>query len=305
MISKQKQKHLYNQGYRLVGDHSAIKACLWTKKSIRGENYCYKQQFYDTISHRCVQMTPALQTCTHKCIWCWRDIDFTKPKWEGKADNPKFIIDECIKANTKYLQGFGGNKKTDWKKYKEINKPQQFAISLTGEPTMYPKLPELISELKKRKINQFLVTNGTQPAMLKKLLTKKAQPTQLYITVPAPDEQTYKKACKPLIKNGWKKINESLKLLKKFKRNVIRLTLVKNINMIYPEKYAELIKKYKPKYVECKGYVWVGFSRKRLKKENMPLHKEIREFAKKIAKYSNYKIIDEKEQSRVVLLKTK
>jgi tRNA wybutosine-synthesizing protein 1 len=303
MISKQKQKHLYNQGYRLVGRHSAIKACLWTKKSIRGEDHCYKQQFYDTISHRCIQMTPALHTCTHRCIWCWRDINFTKPKWKGKADDPKLIIDGLIKANTKYLQGFGGNKKTDWKKYKEINKPQQFAISLSGEPTIYPKLPELVLELKKRKINQFLVTNGTQPLMLKKLLEKKAQPTQLYITVPAPDKETYQKVCKPLIQNGWEKILKSLSLMKKFKRSVIRLTLIKNINMIKPEKYAALIKKYKPDYVECKGYVWVGFSRKRLKKENMPLHEEIRKFAKQISQNSNYKIIDEKKESRVVLLK--
>lgn len=302
MISQKKAEDLYKQGYRLVGNHSAIKVCLWTKKALRGEGYCYKQKFYDTISHRCVQMTPALETCTHRCVWCWRDIEFTKPKWKRKIDDPKLIVDGCIKANIKYLQGFGGNKKTDMKKFKEINKPQQFAISLSGEPTMYPKLPELILELRKRGINQFLVTNGTQPLMLKKLLNKKAQPTQLYITVPAPDKETYLKVCKPLIKNGWEKILKSFLLMKKFKRNVMRLTLAKDVNMIKPEKYATLIKKYKPKYVECKSYMFVGYSKKRLKKENMPLHKEIKEFAKKIAKYSGYKIIDEKEESRVVLL---
>jgi len=302
MINKEKAKDLYKQGYRIVGNHSAIKVCLWTKKAIRGEDYCYKQRFYDTKTHRCVQMAPALHTCTHRCVWCWRDIEFTKPKWKGKADDPKFIVNECIKANIKYLQGFGGNKKTDMKKFKEINKPQQFAISLSGEPTIYPKLPELILELRKRKINQFLVTNGTNPSMLKKLLDKKAQPTQLYITLPAPDEKTYLKCCKPLIKDGWKKINQSLNLLKKFKRNVIRLTLVKDINMIKPELYATLIKKYKPKYVECKAYMWVGYSKKRLKLENMPSHKEIKEFAKEISKHSGYKIKDEKKESRVVLL---
>jgi tRNA wybutosine-synthesizing protein 1 len=302
MINKKKAKDLYKQGYRLVGNHSAVKVCLWTKNSLRGQGYCYKQKFYDTISHRCVQMTPALNTCTHRCVWCWRDIEFTKPKWKGKADNPKLIVDECIKANIKYLQGFGGNKKTDLKKYKEIHKSQQFAISLSGEPTLYPKLPELILELKKRKINQFLVTNGTNPLMLKKLLDKKAQPTQLYITLPAPDKKTYIKVCKPLIKNSWKRILKSLSLIKKFKRNVIRLTLVKDVNMLKPEKYAALIKKYKPMFVEVKAYMWVGFSKKRLKQENMPLHKEIKEFAKKIAKHSGYKIKDQKKESRVVLL---
>lgn len=302
MMSKEKEKDLYNQGYRLVGSHSAVKPCLWTKKSLCNKGHCYKQEFYDTISHRCVQMTPALNSCTHRCIWCWRDTNFTMPKWKGKADDPKLIIDECIKANTKYLQGFGGNKKTNWKKYKEINKPQQFAISLTGEPTMYPKLPELILELRKRKINQFLVTNGTNPEMLKKLLKKKAQPTQLYITVPAPDKKTYIEVCNPLIKNGWENILKSLSLMKKFKRNVMRLTLAKEVNMIYPEKYAELIKKYKPQYVECKAYMWVGFSRKRLEIKNMPFHPDIKEFAEKLAKLSGYKIKDEKKESRVVLL---
>lgn len=302
MISKKKAEDLYKQGYRIVGNHSAIKVCMWTKKAIRGEDYCYKQKFYDTKSHRCVQMTPSLPFCSMRCLWCWRDIGFTKPKWKGKIDDPKFIINECIKANTKYLQGFGGNKKTKWRKFKEINKPQQFAISLSGEPTIYPKLPELILELRKRKINQFLVTNGTQPSMLKKLIEKKAQPTQLYITLPAPDKETYLKVCKPLIKDGWERILKSLSLMKKFKRSVIRLTLVKGINMIKPEKYAELIKRYKPRYVECKAYMFVGYSQKRLKKENMPYHKEIKDFARKIAEDSVYKIVDEKKESRVVLL---
>jgi tRNA wybutosine-synthesizing protein 1 len=300
MVSKAKQKDLYKQGYRLAGTHSAIKVCEWTKKSLRDENICYKEKFYDTKCHLCVQMTPALETCTHRCIWCWRDIEHTKPKWTDKVDNPKLIVEECIKENAKYLEGFGGSKKTNMKKYKERIKPQQFAISLTGEPTMYPKLPELIQELKKKKINSFLVTNGTQPLMIKKLLT--SQPTQLYITLPAPNKAIYEKVCNPLIKNGWTKILKSLELISKFKRNVIRLTLVKDINMFKPELYAKLIKKYKPRNVELKGYVHVGYSQERLEKTNMPYHKEIKEFAKVIAKQSGYKIINEKPESKVVLL---
>ena len=30
-----------------------------------------------------------------------------------------------------------------------MKQPLHFAISLTGEPTMYPRLPELIDEIKK------------------------------------------------------------------------------------------------------------------------------------------------------------
>lgn len=302
MIENLKKIDLQNQGYRLVGSHSGIKICEWTKRSLRGENCCYKEQFYDTKSHRCVQMTPALNTCTHRCLFCWRDIDFTKPKWSGKIDDPKDIIDGCIKQFQKGLEGYYGYKKVDLKKLREIIKPQQFAISLSGEPTLYPKLPELILELKKRKINSFLVTNGTNPEMLKKLLAKKAQPTQLYITLAAPDEETYTKVCNPLIKDGWKKINASLSLLNKFKRNVIRLTLAKGINMLKPGKYAEIIKKYKPQKVECKAYMHLGYSRKRLEIHCMPYCQDIKRFTVKLAKLSKYKIIDEKRDSRVFLL---
>ncbi|MBI2129931.1 4-demethylwyosine synthase TYW1 [Candidatus Woesearchaeota archaeon] len=302
MLSKEKIKDLEKQGYRLVGRHSAVKVCEWAKKAIVCEDVCYKNTFYGIKSWRCVQMTPALTACTHRCQWCWRDIGFTEPKFSGKIDDPEFIIETCIKAHIKYSEGFGGNKKTDALRYYESKRPLHFAISLSGEPTLYPKLPELIKELGKRNITSFLVTNGTNPDMLNKLLKNKTQPTQIYVTLPAPDEKTYEKACKPLIKYGWKRIKESLLLLKKFKRSTIRLTLVKGINMIEPELYAELIKKSRPLFVECKAYMFVGYSQQRLEIKNMPLHEELNDFAKKIAKHSGYRIVDEKKNSRVVLM---
>ncbi|MBW2992460.1 4-demethylwyosine synthase TYW1 [Candidatus Woesearchaeota archaeon] len=300
-ISQARKQDLEKQGYRLVGNHSAIKVCEWTKKSLKDCDFCYKQQFYNIKSHRCVQMTPSLPFCNHRCIFCWRDIDFTKLKWQGKIDNQKYIIDNCIKEHINYLRGFGGNKKANKVKLKEAYSPNQFAISLSGEPTFYPKLPELIDEIRSRDSTAFLVTNGTNPEMIKKLI--KHQPTQLYITLPAPNENIYKKTCNPLIKDGWKKIIQSIKLLKQFKCNtVLRLTLVKNINLTNPEQYAEIIKSSNAKFIELKAYMWVGYSRQRLTIDNMPLHEEIKEFAKKISKLTNYKIKDEKTESRVVLL---
>lgn len=319
MITLSKRKDLEKQGYRMSGEHSAIKVCLWTKKSLRNEGVCYKQKFYGINSHRCVQMTPSLPFCSMRCVWCWRDIEHTKPKWSGKTDNPKEIIQECIKAHIKYLQGFGGNKKTNKKKYAEAQKPLHFAISLAGEPTLYPKLPELIKELHKKKISSFLVTNATNPEMLKKLKNKKSLPTQLYITLPAPNEKVFKQMCSPLIKDGWKKILESLKIMKELKTNTelensessatqkktrttIRLTLAKDKNMILPEQYAKLIKIAEPMFVEIKAYMHVGYSKKRMEIKNMPRHEEIKEFAQQLAKHLGYKIIDEQTASRVVLL---
>ena len=55
-------------------------------------------------------------------------------------------------------------------------------------------------------------------------------------------------------------------------------------------------------FVEVKAYMWVGMSRERLEQTNMPRHEEVKEFAQQIADFANYKLIDEHEPSRVVLL---
>ncbi len=306
MITVAKKKDLEKQGYRLVGEHSAIKVCLWTKKSLIDTGICYKQKFYGINSHRCVQMTPSLPNCTLRCRWCWRDIEHTVPRWIGKTDSPKDIIKGCIAEHVKYLQGFGGNEKANNKKYSEAHKPLHFAISLAGEPTLYPELPELIKELKKQRITSFLVTNGTNPEMLEKL--KKSPPTQLYLTLPAPNKKIFEQMCSPLVKDAWEKILESLKIMKELKkktRTTIRLTLAGNNNMLNPEEYAELIKLAEPMFVECKAYMFVGYSKKRMHVEDMPLHDEIKDFAQQLGNYLGYRIVDEQPISRVVLLMKK
>jgi len=299
-MNKQKKLELEKQGYRIVGDHSAIKVCHWTKECIRGRDVCYKNTFYGINTHQCVQMTPVLQTCTHRCVWCWRDINHTSKNWIGEVDSPDLIIEGCIKAHNQALIGFKGNPDAESEKYSESTNPKHFAISLTGEPTFYPYLPEMIHKLHLRGITSFLVTNGTNPIMLKKLI--KEPPTQLYLTLPAPNEKVYHKVCGPLIKDGWNKIMESLNLLSKFPRSVVRLTLVKGQNMIDPESYASLSKD-KSDFIELKGYVHVGFSQDRLTKEDQPTHEEIKTFALTISKLIGYEIVNEKINSKVILLK--
>ena len=46
----------------------------------------------------------------------------------------------------------------------------------------------------------------------------------------------------------------------------------------------------------------VGFARKRIPYNKMPLHPEIKNFAKNLSKATKLKILDEKKESRVVLL---
>lgn len=294
-----KDRKRYNEGYRLVGNHSAVKICGYCKKSIKEEDVCYKNTFYGIKSWRCVQMSPTF-LCNHRCVFCWRNIDYAWPEWQGPVDDPKFIVDESIKAHVEILQGFKGNKEVSKVRIKEMENPLHFAISLTGEPAMYPKLPEMIDYIKKKGMTSFLVTNGTIPEMVEKLLEH--QPTQLYVSVYGPNEKVYRKTANPIAKDAWGKLQKSLGMLNKFERNVIRLTLVQGINMVNVEEYTKLIEKYNPMFVEAKGYMWVGHSQERLAIENMPRHHEIVEFARKIEENSSYNIIDEKKESRVVLL---
>ncbi len=296
---------LKRQKYHLVGRHSAVKRCRWLHETLIHEKPCYKQKFFGIKTHQCIQMTPALLYCTQKCLFCWRaqsgDIGITwdemkLPKW----DPPEKILEGSIKAQLKILSGYKGNQKTNLEKLKEALKPRHVAISLTGEPTLYKPLGELIQAFHKRGFTTFLVSNGTTPSALARL---SEEPTQLYISVCAPDKDTFKKVCRPQIPKAWEKLEETLEILPSFKcPTVIRITSVRKLNMRNAEAYAKLAEKANPTYIEPKAYMHVGFSRLRLSYENTPSYKEIRDFAMQLAEETGYNMVDESERSRVVLL---
>ena len=151
-------------------------------------------------------------------------------------------------------------------------------------------------------MTSFLVTNGTMPDVVSRL---QPLPTQLYVTLAAPDKEIYEKTCKPVMGDGWERINRTLEILEKINtRRVIRLTLAKGLNFVEAEKYARLVKN-RSDFVEVKAFMSVGFSRKRLGYDRMPDFKEIKEFSEKIAKEIDYKLIDWKEDSRVCLIAKK
>ncbi|MGB9958975.1 MAG: 4-demethylwyosine synthase TYW1 [Candidatus Bathyarchaeales archaeon] len=291
--------------YHIVGEHSAVKRCRWLYETLVHDRPCYKQKFYGIKTHQCIQMTPSLFYCTQQCLFCWRaqsgDLQVsweeTKlPKW----DSPEKIVEGSIKAQLDLLSGYKGNPKTNSQKFKEALRPKHAAISLTGEPTLYEPLGELIQAFHKRGFTTFLVSNGTVPSALARL---SKEPTQLYISVCAPNKETYKKVCRPLIQNAWEKLNETLELLPSFRcPTVIRITAVRGLNMENIKDYAKLIEKANPTYVEPKAYMHVGFSRLRLGYESMPSHREICDFALQLARETGYNIVDESEESRVVLL---
>jgi tRNA wybutosine-synthesizing protein 1 len=304
--SHELKRLLLAQKYHLVGEHSAVKRCRWLYESLVHNRPCYKQRFYGIKSHQCIQMTPALHYCTMRCLFCWRaqSGDLPSLKWDEQAalhwDDPEQIVEASIKTQLKLVSGYKGNPNTDKIKVRESLRPKHVAISLAGEPTLYPRLSELIHEFKKRGFTTFLVSNGTVPETLTKL---NEEPTQLYVSLCAYDEQSFKKTCRPQMVKAWEKLNQTLAALPSFKcPTVLRLTLARHLNLEQPELYARLIEKANPTYIEPKAYMHVGFSRLRLSFENMPSHQEIRSFAEQLAQELGYKILDEASDSRVVLL---
>ncbi|MEK6815994.1 MAG: 4-demethylwyosine synthase TYW1 [Nanoarchaeota archaeon] len=304
IIPSEIRRMMVRQHYKIVGNHSAVKLCSWTKKSIRGEGVCYKQKFYPEFvqSHRCLQMSPSACWCCNRCIMCWRSIEKTLGNtMDGiELDEPKDIIKGAISAQKTLLNGYPGWDKTDMKKWKEAQTPTSAAISLIGEPTAYPRISELIEEFHKNKINTFLGTNGQFPERLDGM----TEPNQFYISVDAADKKTCKLVDRPAFPDFWERLNKSLELMNSFKcRKVIRLTLVKGMNMIDPEGYAKLIKKAGEPLVEVKAYMHIGESQKRLPRSAMPSHDEVKEFGSRIAKILGYELSGEQAASRVVLLK--
>ena len=146
----------------------------------------------------------------------------------------------------------------------------------------------------------FLVTNGTRPEALEELST---MPTQLYVTLAAPNRKVYEKLCVPNSKQLWDNVQETLELFPSLDtRTVVRHTLVKDWNIGWEKEYTDLIEKADPDFVEAKGYVFVGDSRRRMNLDNMPSHEDIKDFGKRESDILGLDLIREKKDSRVVLL---
>jgi tRNA wybutosine-synthesizing protein 1 len=296
-----------NAGYYFIGDnkHSAVKICHYTKKGITGEGMCYKYTFYGIRSHRCIQWTPAQPFCNHACRFCWRDLAMHAPEWKGPVDEPKQLVDQAIDAQKFLLNGFGGDSRVTKEKFASAMEPVHTAISLDGEPTLYPRIAELIKEFHLRGITTFLVSNGTRPEAIEFMRKDGALPTQLYVSLPFFNLASYNKIVQPLIKDGWERIMRSLDLLKELRgetRTVLRMTLMKGINLSNAKEYGELIKRSGAEYVEVKSYAAVGKSRQRIGPDFVPEHLAIKEFANELAGETGYVYAAEHVPSKVVLL---
>lgn len=294
-----------------VYNHSGVQICSWTKKALTGKGVCYKEKFYNVDCHSCCEMSPVLMWCQQNCTFCWRPMEYMKniniKKFE--VDEPKDIIDNLILKRQKLINGFGGNKNLDKDKFKDAQIPSHYAISLSGEPTMYPKLHEMIKYLKSLPKTKtiFVVSNGQENEYFEYLIENpEYAPTQLYISIDAPNKEIFAKINKSLYKDGWERLQKSLNAMSKIEcRTVLRMTQIKGLNDLdeHIKGYCEIFEKSKADIIEVKSYVHIGLSQNRHTKEQMAYMEDVKKFAKKLSQYNkNYRIAAQMKESKIVIL---
>jgi len=279
MLSDKQYRTLTKQGYRIVGSHSGVKLCRWLKASTRGRGQCYKHTFYGIISHRCMEMTPSL-ACASRCTFCWRHNSHpTGKQWAWEMDDPESIIKGALENQKNMVKQLKGSPGIIPERLIEAQTPKHCALSLVGEPIMYPRINEFLTLLHQEGISSFLVTNAQFPDQIANLVPV----TQLYLSIDAPDKDSLKKIDRPLLEDFYERFiacQESLKTYKQ--RTVYRLTLVKGFNMEEAIRgYARLVQIGQPTFIEIKGVTFSGPDGG-IRMTNVPYHHEVKLFCEEL-----------------------
>ncbi|KXJ92262.1 radical SAM superfamily-domain-containing protein [Microdochium bolleyi] len=272
---------LTKQGYSIVGSHSGVKICRWTKSALRGRGSCYKYSFYGINSHQCMETTPSL-SCSNKCVFCWRHG--TNPvgtTWRWKVDPPELIFDGVKAGHYQKIKMMRGVPGVRAERFAEAMRIRHCALSLVGEPIFYPYINEFLGMLHAERISSFLVCNAQHPDQLAALKAV----TQLYVSIDASNKESLRKIDRPLHRDFWERFQRCLDILreKRFKqRTVFRLTLVKGFNIDDEvEGYADLVERGLPCFVEIKGVTYCGTSTSAgagLSMANVPFYNEVTDF---------------------------
>jgi tRNA wybutosine-synthesizing protein 1 len=269
---------LTKQGYTIVGSHSGVKICRWTKSALRGRGSCYKYSFYGIKSHLCMETTPSL-SCSNKCIFCWRHG--TNPvgtTWRWKVDPPELIFKGVKEGHYKKIKMLKGIPGVRAERFAEAMRIRHCALSLVGEPIFYPHINEFLGMLHDEQISSFLVCNAQHPDQLATL----HRVTQLYVSIDASNRDSLRRIDRPLHRDFWERFQRCLDILREkrhIQRTVFRLTLVKGFNVEDEVKgYADLVEKGLPCLVEVKGVTYCGTSSSAgagLTMQNVPFYEEV------------------------------
>jgi tRNA wybutosine-synthesizing protein 1 len=303
MITPMRREAL-EKTYTLVGTHSAVKLCRWQKAMMRGRGGCYKYSFYGIESHRCMEATPSLG-CANKCTFCWRlNSNPTIKEWNFLTDEPVSLVDQLIGAHQGLVKNSSGMAGAIPDRVEEALVPRHCALSLVGEPIVYPRINEFTARLHDRNISTFLVNNGQFPEQIRDLKPI----TQLYLSVDAANREDMKRLDRPVFNDFWERFQRSVEYMRAKKgRTVFRLTLIEDFNMSDLEGYANMIRQGQPDMIELKQLTpaFQGFTSSPFRMKNVPAWDRIVDFGKELcAKIggTEYEIAAQHEHSKCLLL---
>lgn len=264
-----------------------------------------------------MEATPSL-ACANKCVFCWRHhSNPVGTSWKWATDEPAVILDGALAAHGAMIRQMRGVPGVTPGRLQEGLAPRHCALSLVGEPIMYPHINALVGMLHARRISTFLVSRErggrggggrsrlvpTLPlspcaltprpptpqvtnAQFPDAIAALAPVTQLYVSVDAATPATLKAVDRPLFSDYWERFTRSLALLRtKRQRTVYRLTLVAGWNITDAGGYAALVALGEPDLIEIKGvtYCGAGAGKDALTMANVPRHADVVAFAESLA----------------------
>ncbi|SSD59505.1 probable tRNA wybutosine-synthesizing protein 1 [Saccharomycodes ludwigii] len=302
-------KNLTKQGYTVIGSHSGVKICRWTKNDLRGRGSCYKHSLFNIVSSRCMELTPSL-ACSSKCVFCWRHgTNPVSKNWRWEIDEPEYILEEGLKGHYSKIKQMRGVPGVRADRFQKAFQVRHCALSLVGEPIMYPHINKFVELLHEKDISSFLVCNAQHPSQLKAM----RKVTQLYLSIDAPTKSELKKVDRPLYKDFWERMMECLDIIRttqSHQRTVLRLTLVKGFNMADVSSYADIVEKGLPCFIEVKGATFCGSSDGNgnpLTMQNIPYYEECVKFVESLTEELNrrgleYGVAAEHAHSNCILI---
>ncbi|KAG8344121.1 putative Radical SAM superfamily Wyosine base formation [Trypanosoma vivax] len=309
LLSEQRRETLGSM-YTLVGSHSAIKLCRWQKSMMRGLGGCYKWTMYGVESHRCMEATPSM-ACANKCVFCWRlNTNPTATQWKWQVDDPLKIVEEMLSSHKALVHEVQGMPGVTEESLNEAKNPKHCALSLVGEPVLYPYVNEFLHHLHEKGISTFLVNNGQFPDAMRDLRPV----TQLYLSVDGPNKEVMKILDRPIFPDYWDRFNQSVVFMsQRRERTVFRLTMIDGFNMSDSnlQEYRAIFEAGRPNFIELKRLTpaFSGNDRSLLRMKNVPSWERLKAYGARLCEIifggSMYEMASLHEHSGCVLLAQK
>jgi len=303
LLSPDLRASLADQGYRLVGTHSAVRLSRWTKTNLRGRGACFKRTFYGTRSYETVETSPAL-SCSSNCVYCWKHPGCpTSTQWAWAVDDPKMVADNVIFQHIAMLNTMKDVQGVKPDRLLAAQTVRHCDLSLVGEPLLYPHINAFLQHMHSRRISTWMYHTGLHPKLLEKLGTT----THLTLSVCGPNRQLMKCIMQTMVDDCWDRLQMSLDIMaQKSHRTSLRLIIIKAWTDAFHEEYAELIQRSRPDFIEVKGVIFCGKTDPLNMENNVPTHQEILDFCRKLCAVpsvaKHYELACEHEHSSCALI---